>query len=254
MRKVTPAGDVTTLATGLGFTGVLALDTAGNLLVGSECAIRRVMRDGSGYALVAGLPGTCGAVDGDAASTRFQSIFALAVDASGNILASDSRGLHRITPAGDATLLMLYDGNSRPGPAGVGHVSNVQAMAFDPAGNLLMATPGAVYALAPDGSVSTLAGGHGQIGHIDGLGDAAALSSLYGMALDAAGNVYVAEGSTVRRIAPDHTVTTVLGTSSAFGVVLGTSPLLNQVSGIAVLDAHHLAVLSENAVLVYTLP
>lgn len=254
VRKVTPAGVVTTLATGFAYPGALALDTTGNLLVGENCAIRRVARDGSSVALVAGIPGTCGAVDGDAASTRLETVYAVAVDTSGNLLVSDSRGLHRITPAGDATLLMLYDGNSLPGPAGVGRVSNAMALAFDPAGNLLLAVPDAVYKLAPDGSVSAVAGGHGPLGNIDGPGDAAAFAFPNAIAPDAAGNVYVANRTTVRRIAPDRTVTTVLGTSNASGVVLGTSPLVNQISGLAVLDAQHLAVLSENAVLVYTLP
>jgi len=254
VRKVTPAGVVSTLVTGLAYPGALALDTAGNLVIGGNCAIWRLARDGSSLALVAGIPGTCGSIDGDAASTRLQSVSAVAVDASGNIFASDSFGLHQITPAGQATLLMQYDGNSRPGPAGVGRVSNAQALAFDPAGKLLIAVPGAVFTLAPDGSVSALAGGHGPLGHIDGQGDTAVLGFPSAIALDAAGNVYVADGTTVRRIASDRTVTTVLGTSNAFGVVLGTSPLVNQLSGVAVLDAHHLAVLSENAVLVYTLP
>lgn len=253
VRMVTPGGVVTTLINGIDFPESLVVDAAGNLVVGANCAIWRVAPV-TGLSLVAGNPGECGAVDGDAASTRLGTVSAIAVDASGNILAADGTGLHKITPAGDSTLLMRSRGFSTVGPAGTGNVSSIEGLVFDPAGNLLAAAPGGVYRIAPDGSVSGLAGGGGLLGHFDGQGHAAAFDFLDGIALDAAGNVYVAEQSTVRRIAPDGTVTTVLGTSNANGVVLGPNPLVNHVSGIAVLDAHHLAVLSENAVLVYTLP
>ena len=69
--------------------------------------------------------------------------------------------------------------------------------------------------LSPDGVVSTLAGG--ERGFSDGVGLAARFSTPSGLAVDAAGTLYVADtgNNAVRRIAPDGTVSTVAGDGTA---------------------------------------
>ena len=69
-------------------------------------------------------------------------------------------------------------------------------------------------------------------------------------------NVYATDNidHTVRKIAPDGSVSTVLGVSGVSSVVLGGSPLVNMPWGIVMLDATRFAVTTENAVLVMTLP
>ena len=68
-------------------------------------------------------------------------------------------------------------------------------MAVDGAGNVYVAELGAsrVRKITPDGIVSTLAGSAGNPGSADGVGRAAQFSGPRGIAVDGAGNIYVAD-------------------------------------------------------------
>ncbi len=70
------------------------------------------------------------------------------------------------------------------------------------------------------GNVSTVAGKAGEPGEIDGKGRSARFDSPDGIAIDAAGNLYVADGSfmKVRKIAPDGTVTTINAQQAIAGI------------------------------------
>jgi sugar lactone lactonase YvrE len=66
-----------------------------------------------------------------------------------------------------------------------------------------------------------IAGAVGQIGHADGPGADARFCSPSGIAIDPQGNIFVADmgNNTIRKIAPDHTVTTLAGLAGAAGIV-----------------------------------
>jgi ABC-type branched-subunit amino acid transport system substrate-binding protein len=91
----------------------------------------------------------------------------------------------------------------------------IGGMAIDRQGNIYIpeALAHRIRRITPDGFVSTLAG-TGSPGHVDGPIATAQFSSPVGLAVDAAVNVYVAEGGNhcVRLIRPDGTVTTLAGT------------------------------------------
>lgn len=88
------------------------------------------------------------------------------------------------------------------------------------------------------GSATVLAGSLQGAGSADGVGLAAQFSSLNGIAQDRAGNTYVADGSALRKMTLDGTVTTLAGsldqTGSADGI--GTAARFNWLAGVA-LDA-----------------
>jgi hypothetical protein len=69
--------------------------------------------------------------------------------------------------------------------------------------------------VAPDGTVSTLAGKSGEAGAVDGPASAARFGSPAGLALDDKGGLYVADTRlhTIRHIAADGRVSTVAGST-----------------------------------------
>ena len=84
-------------------------------------------------------------------------------------------------------------------------------MAVDASGNVYVADNGnhAVRKITPLGVVSTLAG-NGSSGYVDATGAAARLQSPQGVAVDSAGNVFVADtgNRVVRKVTPAGVVTT----------------------------------------------
>jgi ABC-type branched-subunit amino acid transport system substrate-binding protein len=101
-----------------------------------------------------------------------------------------------------------------PGPQ-ARFAGTIGGMTIDRQGNIYIPEPLAhrIRRITPDGMVSTLAG-TGSPGYADGPIATAQFSSPVGLAVDAAGNVYVADAGNhrVRLIRPDGTVTTLAGT------------------------------------------
>jgi uncharacterized protein (TIGR03437 family) len=103
------------------------------------------------------------------------------------------------------------------GPALAAQIGNARGIALDRQGNLYIADTDnhRVRKIAPTGIISTIAGtGHAGFSGDAGPGNLAQLNAPYGLAMDDAGNVYVADfgNHRVRRIATDGTISTVAGT------------------------------------------
>jgi sugar lactone lactonase YvrE len=101
-------------------------------------------------------------------------------------------------------------------------------MAVDSAGNVYVADVGndTIRKVTAGGVVTTLAGTAGMSGSADGTGAAARLNGPYGVVVDSAGNVYVADtgNATIRKVTAAGTTTTVAGTAGVAGILLGATP------------------------------
>ncbi len=99
--------------------------------------------------------------------------------------------------------------------AGPGLFGLPKGVAVDTAGNVYVAdmSNNLIRKVNPDGSVSTLAGLAGTPGSADGTGSSARFNQPSGIALDSAGNLYVADrqNSTIRKLSPTGAVTTLAG-------------------------------------------
>ncbi|HEY1092443.1 MAG TPA: SMP-30/gluconolactonase/LRE family protein [Burkholderiaceae bacterium] len=183
----------------------LAFDAQGALYVAdggdAQGAIRRIARDGT----VSTLP----------LSAPLDTPSGLAIDAGGNLIVADS-GAHRILRISPAGQVSSIAGTGKPG-----FREGREQAQFDTPMAVAVAADGAILVadafndrirrIAPDGEVTTLAGG-ARPGYVDGPGEQARFDTPNGIAIDAAGNVWVADtrNDAVRRIAPDGEVTTVL--------------------------------------------
>jgi sugar lactone lactonase YvrE len=164
-----------------------------------------------GLYLIAGNDFGPGVADGTGTAARFNSPYAIARDANGNLYIADTFNfvVRRIAPNGEVTTLAGTPGMSgfADGPAASARFSDMlTGVAVDNAGNVYVADSGnsRIRKIAPNGVVSTLAGGPD-------------LWQLNGIAVDSAGNVYVAGQFMVRKVTPDGTVTTIAGQDGSPG-------------------------------------
>jgi streptogramin lyase len=246
IRKITPAGAVTTLAGTAGAYGSadgtgsaarfqypsgVAVDASGNVYVADTYnhTIRKITPAGA-VTTLAGTAGLSGSADGTGSAARFWYPYGVAVDGSGNVYVADTRNytIRKITPAGVVTTLAGTAGarGSADGTGSAARFANPYGVAVDGSGNVYVADTDndTIRKITPAGVVTTLAGTAGSVGSADGTGSAARFYFPEGVAVDASGNVYVADSynSTIRKITPAGVVTTLAGTAGASGSADGT--------------------------------
>ncbi|MHB8523376.1 MAG: NHL repeat-containing protein [Limisphaerales bacterium] len=148
---------------------------------------------------LAGLAGSPGSADGAGSSARFNTPVGLAVDSADNIYVADAGNntIRKVTADGVVSTVAGLAGN-----AGTANGTSAQArfntpcgVAVDEAGDVYVADTynHTIRQTTPLGTVSTLAGQTGLAGSADGLGDNARFYAPFGVAVDNAGNVYVAD-------------------------------------------------------------
>jgi hypothetical protein len=209
----------------------VALDSAGNTYVADQInhTIRKVTPAGE-VTTLAGLAGYAGSANGTNSAARFADPGGVAVDNSGNVYVADTLNntIRKIRPAGPdwavTTLAGFPDplngGGSADGTGSSARFSFPRGLALDSAGNLYVADTGnsTIRRVTPAGSVTTRAGS-GQAGSTDGTGGTARFNSPFGVALDSATNIYVADtfNHTIRKITPTRVVSTLAGQAGVAG-------------------------------------
>ena len=233
IRMITPAGVVSTIAgsttpgigNGIGTAahfnrpGGVAVDHTGSVYVGdtNNHAIRKIAFDGT-VSTFAGITGSSGTANGNGTSARFKNPNGIAFDSADNLYVADTQNhaIRKITPAGDVTTFagIIGSAGNEEGPRGVARFNFPRSVAVDSAGNVYVADlfNYRIRKITPLGDTTTLAGA-GTIGSADGTGGTAKFWEAYGVGVDAAGNVYVADTANdlIRKITPTGVVTTLGG-------------------------------------------
>ncbi len=240
LRKVTPAGVVTTLAGTAGIadnvdgTGAaarfvqpegVAVDGAGSVYVADEkSSILRKVTPAGVVTTLAGTPPKLGSADGIGGTARFNGPVGVAADAAGNLYVADSSNntIRKVTPAGVVTTLAGTAGTdgSADGTGAAARFSDPFDVAVDRTGNVYVVDSGnsTIRKITPDGVVTTLAGMAGMQGSADGTGSAARFIFPSCVTVDSLGNVYVGDGNnTIRKITAAGVVTTLAGTADMAG-------------------------------------
>src|SRR5439155_1183841 len=155
--------------------------------------------------------------------------YATAVDGAGNVYVADTYNytVRNITPAGVVTTLagLADNDGSTDGTGSDARFSYLFGIAVDGAGNVFVTDlSNTIRKITPAGVVTTLAGTPGVHGSADGTGSAAQFWQPWGIAVDSAGIVYVADqaNSTIRKITPAGVVTTIAGAAGMFGSADGS--------------------------------
>lgn len=275
VRKIAPEGTnwvVTTLAGLAGHPGAvdgvgsearfdfpygLAVDNSGSVYVADwlNDAVRKLTPLETNWVAttLAGFGGNLGSADGTLTDAKFKGPAGVAADGLGGVYIADqvNHTIRKLTSGGEVTTLAGLAGSAgaQDGTGSEARFSRPQGVAVDGAGNVYVGDFGnnTIRKITPAGAVTTLAGLPGiDGGSADGTGSAARFSNPYGLALDSATNLYVADSNnyTIRRVSPAGFVTTRAGSAGNPGSAdgIGTAARFNNPSGVAVDNASNIYV------------
>ena len=196
--------------------------------------------------------GTVGATNGFGSNARFSHLEGITADGLGNTYVADTENstIRKITFNGFANTLAGAPGSygASDGDLASARFYGPQALAVDNFGQVFVADTAnnTIRRITADGAVSTLAGAAGTTNSLDGTGANASFNHPEALALDAGGNLYIADtwNHTIRKLSPASVVTTFAGLAGNFGATDGANSKarFNRPGGVAVDSATNIYV------------
>jgi len=229
IRKVSAAGTITTIA-GTGISGYsgdggpaasaevgapfsVALDTSGNLYIGVPYRLRKVSAAGIIITVAGNGFYSCSGDGGVATIAQLWEPQGVAVDAAGNLYIADTAN-QRVRKISTGGVITTVAGGT------IGQLRNPTGIAVDASGNLYIADRfnNVIQEVSVAGAITTVAG-NGTAGY-SGDGGSATSAQLFtpnGVAVDAAGNLYIADSNnnSIRKVTAKGIITTIAGGSAA---------------------------------------
>lgn len=200
----------------------MVMDAAGNIYVTDQYAneIRKITPSGDVSSLAGN--GFIGKLNGNGAAASFSSPQGIAFGPDGALYVADLANhlIRRITLARDVSTF-AGNGNTGSANGTGAQVSfgSPEAIAFDSKGNCYVgdAYSASIRKIALDGTVTTFAG-TGNRGAIDGAGNIATFTDPHRLLFDANDNLFVADGNRIRLVTPAGVVSTIAGTDESGNV------------------------------------
>ena len=223
----------------------VSVDTAGNVFVADyfNHTIRKVTSAGV-VTTLAGTARSSGSTDATGSAARFNSPYGVSVDSAGNVFVADllNHTIRKVTSAGVVTTLAGTAGSvgSTDATGSAARFNTPIGVSVDTAGNVFVTDYGnyTIRKVTSAGVVTTLAGTARSSGSTDATGSAARFNSPYGVSVDSAGNVFVADllNHTIRKVTSAGVVTTLAGTAGSVGSTdaTGSAARFNTPIGVSV--------------------
>jgi streptogramin lyase len=229
----------------------VAVDAAGNLYIADtqNDMVEKVTPSGR-LSVVAG-NGDWGAPSpGPATSSDLKGPSGVAVDATGDLYIADTWNsvVEKVTPSGTLSVVgrTRHFGAPTPGPATSSDLNEPSGVAVDSAGNLYIGdyANNVVEKVTPSGTLSVVAGTGRPGAPTPGPATSSDLWFPSGLAVDAAGDLYIADyaNNVVEKVTPSGTLLVVAGTGDRGAPTPGpaTSSELDGPGGVAVDSAGNL--------------
>lgn len=179
----------------------IAVDSSGNVYVADSGnhTIRKIAASDQNVTTIAGSAGNPGTLTGTGGAARFNAPCGLAFFANGDLLVADfgNSALRRVTPAGVTTNFAGLPGNQGfvDATGTTARFWNPTSVAATSDGGFVVGEASSRVRRVTSGAVVTLLGGNGENTTVIGVRSAAKFTQIWGIAANAAGQVFVAEAS-----------------------------------------------------------
>jgi hypothetical protein len=218
------------LSSRLGAPRGVALDAAGDMYI-ADAGDNQVLKvsPGGGLSVIAGTGAAGAPTPGPATVSPLNGPQGVVVDGAGNVYIADTANheVERVTPGGTLSIIAGNGtaGRPTPGPATSSHLGGPSGLTLDPAGNLYIADGyGAagnpeVEKVTPGGTLSVVAGNGTAGTPVAGAATSSHLRGPTGVAVDPAGNLFIADAyaNVTEKVSPTGTLSIFAGRTTGAG-------------------------------------